>query len=177
MATRAVLGRASRSSSKRPSLRFFSPSCFPFALHSLWFADLTFLSSNTPPLKLDGNNSEGAIQDARQKWNSLSSKTKIAVGASVAGTCLAAACVFAFCCIKQRRLGRKEKEIEDAKFEKSTAELMAYRAEAAARQMQWQQQRQQQAPRQGGIPQTYVKGHTQRGSWGVLNAARGYQRF
>jgi len=32
------------------------------------------------------------------------------------------------------RAGKKEREIEDAKFEKGTAELMAYRAQMAAGQ-------------------------------------------
>lgn len=37
--------------------------------------------------------------------------------------------VFAVCCIKQRRIGKREKLLEDAKFEKNANELLAYRAE------------------------------------------------
>jgi beta-glucanase (GH16 family) len=80
-------------------------------------------------IKLDGNNSDSLSQTTRQKWNSLPSGTKIAIAASAAGVLLVSIVVFAFCCIKQRRAGKRERLMEDAKFEKSTAELLAYRAE------------------------------------------------
>lgn len=41
---------------------------------------------------------------------------------------LLAVAIFAFCCIKQRRAGKHEKLIEDAKYEKNAAEVMAYRS-------------------------------------------------
>ena len=37
--------------------------------------------------------------------------------------------LLAFCCVRQRRIGRRERAIEDSKFENGRAELMAYRAE------------------------------------------------
>jgi hypothetical protein len=37
--------------------------------------------------------------------------------------------VFAFCCIRQRRAGKHERLIEDAKYEKMQGEVMAYRAD------------------------------------------------
>jgi beta-glucanase (GH16 family) len=82
-------------------------------------------------IKLDGNNSGTLSQSTTQKWNSLSSTTKIAIAASVGAVLLISIIVFAFCCIRQRRAGKKERLMEDAKFEKSTAELLAYRAQMA----------------------------------------------
>lgn len=83
------------------------------------------LLNSSKPIKLDGSNTQSAVQ----KWNGLSSTTKIAIGASVCGALLIAAIVFIFCCIKQRRAGKRERLLEDAKFEKDRAELMAFRAE------------------------------------------------
>jgi hypothetical protein len=85
--------------------------------------------STTTALALDGANGSSTSQTATQKWKSLSSGVKIAIACSVGGAILAIIAVFAFCCIKQRRAGKHEKLIEDAKFEKERAELMAYRAE------------------------------------------------
>ena len=82
-------------------------------------------------IKLDGNNSGTLSQTTTQKWNSLSSTTKIAIAASVGAVLLISILVFAVCCIRQRRAGKKERLMEDAKFEKSTAELLAYRAQMA----------------------------------------------
>lgn len=59
----------------------------------------------------------------------MSSGAKIAIIASVCGVLAVALGVFIFCCIKQRRIGKHERLVEDAKFEKNQAELMAYRAE------------------------------------------------
>lgn len=85
-------------------------------------------NSEKAALKLDGANGS-ASQSAAQKWNSLSSSAKIGIGASVAGVLVLSILIFAFCCIKQRRAGKRERMVEDAKFEKDQAELMAYRAQ------------------------------------------------
>lgn len=59
----------------------------------------------------------------------MSSGAKIAIFASVFGVLAIFAGIFIFCCIKQRRIGKHERMVEDAKFEKDRAELMAFRAE------------------------------------------------
>lgn len=86
------------------------------------------LCSTTKALTLDGNNSPSTSQTAKQKWNSLSHTTQIGIEAAVGGAALLAVLAFAFFCIRQRRAGRRERELEDAEWEKSSAELMAYRA-------------------------------------------------
>lgn len=85
--------------------------------------------SDTKPIKLDGANGHSTAQTAEQKWNGLSKNGKIAVAASVLGVLAVCVIVFAFCCIRQRRIGKHEKLIEDAKFEKNQSELLAYRAQ------------------------------------------------
>ena len=59
----------------------------------------------------------------------MSSGAKIAIIASVCGVAAVGLAVFVFCCFKQRRIGKHERLVEDAKFEKNQADLMAYRAE------------------------------------------------
>lgn len=83
------------------------------------------LLNTTAPIKLDGSNGESASK----RWAGLSTTTKIAIGAGIGGAALIFAAVFVICCLKQRRVGKHEKLIEDAKFEKDRAELMAFRAE------------------------------------------------
>jgi Glycosyl hydrolases family 16 len=85
--------------------------------------------NTTDPIKLDGDNSASASQTAKQKWNGLSKTTKIIIAASVLGVVVVCIAVFAFCCIRQRRAGKHEKLVEDAKFEKNQSELLAYRAQ------------------------------------------------
>ncbi|RMD43899.1 hypothetical protein DV735_g1246, partial [Chaetothyriales sp. CBS 134920] len=87
------------------------------------------ISNSSAAIKLDGENSQSAVQSAKQTWNSLSRAAQIGIIASVSGVGLIALLVFGFCCFRQRRAGRHERLAEDAKFEKDTAELMAYRAE------------------------------------------------
>ena len=67
-----------------------------------------------------------------QKWAGLSTGVKIAIIAVPSGIALLLAIFGGFCCIKQRALGRRERAIEDAQWEKSTAELMAYRRQMAS---------------------------------------------
>lgn len=83
------------------------------------------LLNTTAPIKLDGPNGESVTK----RWAGLSTTTKIAIGATIGGVALLIAAVFIFCCVKQRRVGKHEKLLEDAKFEKDRAELMAFRAE------------------------------------------------
>lgn len=45
------------------------------------------------------------------------------------GVLLLCVAIFAFCCIRQRRAGKHEKLIEDAKYEHNTAEVLAHRAD------------------------------------------------
>ncbi|KAL9618207.1 MAG: hypothetical protein Q9160_007041 [Pyrenula sp. 1 TL-2023] len=87
------------------------------------------LNDTKKALPLDGNQSKSSSQNAHQKWNSLSQTAKISIGASIAGVALLAAVIFAFCCIKQRRLGKKERALADAEYEKRTQELLTYRSE------------------------------------------------
>ena len=84
--------------------------------------------SNTAPIKLDGENGESTSQTIKQKWNGLSNQTKYIIGGVVGGVILVAVGIFAFCCIRQRRAGKHEKLIEDAKYEKNAAEVLAYRS-------------------------------------------------
>lgn len=81
--------------------------------------------NTTKAIQLDGTNEKTVAQ----KWSGLSQNAKIAIAASVCGALLIALCVFAFCCIRQRRAGKHEKLLEDAKYEKDRAELLAFRAE------------------------------------------------
>lgn len=82
-------------------------------------------------IKLDGENSGSISESTKQKWNSLSPTTKIAIAATAGGVLLVSMLVFAFCCIRQRRAGKRERLLEDAKFEEDKAELLAYRAQMA----------------------------------------------
>jgi len=85
--------------------------------------------NETTPIKLDGENSSSTTQTVKQKWNGLTPTTKYIIIGVVCGVLLLAVAIFAFCCIRQRRAGKHEKLIEDAKYEKNAAEVMAYRAD------------------------------------------------
>ena len=87
------------------------------------------MANGTSAIKLDGDNSLSSSQTAQQKWHSLSKESKIIIASVVLGVVALCALVFAFCCIRQRRAGKHEKLVEDAKFEKNQSELLAYRAE------------------------------------------------
>lgn len=65
-------------------------------------------------------------------WNALPKAAQIAIIAGVLGVAALLFLLMVFCCIKQRRAGRREKKIADAEFEKGAAELMDYRRKAAA---------------------------------------------
>ena len=64
-----------------------------------------------------------------QKWKGLAPTTKYIIIGVVGGVLLLCVLIFAFCCIKQRRAGKHEKLLEDAKYENNTAEVLAYRAD------------------------------------------------
>jgi beta-lactamase regulating signal transducer with metallopeptidase domain len=92
--------------------------------------DLGPLCSGTKrAFALDGNNNVSAAESATRRWKSLSNSAKVAIFCSVAGVLLVAIAVMTFCCIRQRRAGKKERAIADAEFEKGTTELLAFRAE------------------------------------------------
>ena len=86
-------------------------------------------STDGSAIKLDGENGSSSTQTAEQKWAGLSKTNKIIIASVVLGVVAVCAIVFAFCCIRQRRAGKHEKLVEDAKFEKNQSELLAYRAQ------------------------------------------------
>lgn len=47
----------------------------------------------------------------------------------VCGVALLCIAIFAFCCFRQRRAGKHERLVEDAKYEQNAAEVFAYRAD------------------------------------------------
>ena len=124
------------------------------------------MCSTTQPLKLDGNNDPSTSDTVSQKWNSFSHTTKLAIGASAGGAAAIAILAFAFFCIRQRRAGRREKALEDAEWEKSSAELLAYRSAMDTQQPQ-------QTPMMGGMR---AGGGGGRSSW-MLGGQKGFQRF
>lgn len=64
----------------------------------------------------------------KQRWSELSAAAKIGIYASICAFIAITLGLWALCCIKGRRAGKREGAIADAEFEKDTAELMAYRA-------------------------------------------------
>jgi uncharacterized protein HemX len=128
-------------------------------------------------LKLDGENGQSTVQSASQRWNGLSSGAKIAIIASVCGVLGLGLAVFIFCCIKQRRLGKHERLVEDAKFEKNQAELMAYRAEMGRQRSEKYSQVQVNAVPMGNMGASYYPPRTpmQGGASPLLPG--GYQRY
>lgn len=129
------------------------------------FSSIKLLNS-TKAISLDGENGQSMVQ----RWHGLSQTAKIAIGASVCGALLIGVIVFAFCCIKQRRAGKHEKLLEDAKFEKDRAELMAFRAEMS-RQRNEKYAHVQNAPVPGRIMPSNTFSMTNMGDY------RGYQRY
>jgi len=85
--------------------------------------------NDTKPISLDGENSASSTETVSQKWNGLSQSTKYIIIGVVCGVVALLILVFAFCCCRQRRAGKHEKLVEDAKYEKMQGEVMAYRAD------------------------------------------------
>jgi len=71
-------------------------------------------------------------ETTEQKWNGLSTGAKIAIIVVPSAVVGILAIVGGFCCIKQRALGRRERAIEDAQWEKENAEMLSYRRQMAA---------------------------------------------
>lgn len=67
-----------------------------------------------------------------ERWNKLPQWAKITIIAAPLGLLALAILVGCFCCIKQRKIGRKERLIEDAAWEKNNAEMLAYRRQMAS---------------------------------------------
>ena len=63
----------------------------------------------------------------RERWNKLSKGAQIAIAASVIGVTALLIVLYAFCCIKQRRAGKRERRLADSAWEKEQAELNEYR--------------------------------------------------
>jgi hypothetical protein len=119
------------------------------------------LCSDTTPIKLDGDNSESTSQTVKQKWNGLTPTTKYIIIGVVAGVLLLCVAIFAFCCIRQRRAGKHEKLIEDAKYEKNTAEVLAYRADMTRMRSEQYKQAQVHVSPAMGNPSTMYQNYGQ----------------
>lgn len=115
--------------------------------------------NTTAAIKLDSTNGESVVK----RWQGLSETAKIAIGASVCGAASIAAIIFAFCCIKQRRAGKHERLLEDAKFEKDRVELLAFRAEMG-------RQRNEKLAMMQGASNGQSNTHS-------MDIGRGYQRY
>ncbi|KAK6364631.1 hypothetical protein LTS17_011928 [Exophiala oligosperma] len=153
--------------------------------------------NDTKPLKLDGENSSSTSQTVKQKWNGLAPTTKYIIGGVVGGVALLAIAIFTFCCVRQRRAGKHEKLIEDAKYEKNAAEVLAYRADMSRmrNEMYKQQaqvhvspmvgggmgatlQHQQSQPMMAGMRSPSPGyGYAQGGGGGMNSYGRGYQKY
>ncbi|KAF2259812.1 hypothetical protein CC78DRAFT_536849 [Lojkania enalia] len=68
----------------------------------------------------------------RNRWEALSKGAKIAIIASVIGFIVICACFITFCCIKQRRAGRREFAALQAEQNKEAAELLEYKRQMAS---------------------------------------------
>ncbi|KAK2875653.1 hypothetical protein FQN49_001532 [Arthroderma sp. PD_2] len=64
-----------------------------------------------------------------QKWRELPSGAKIAIFASIGGAAILGLAVMAFCCVKQRRAGRREFSMENSKFVEDQNNVMAMRTQ------------------------------------------------
>ena len=94
-----------------------------------------FLSSGEErAFSLDGNNRKGMRETAGKEWQGLSKNAQIGIACGVVSALAIGAAITTFCCIKQRRAGRRERALEDAKFEKGTSELLEFRAEMKRQQ-------------------------------------------
>ena len=63
----------------------------------------------------------------RNRWAALSSTAKIAIFASIGGVVAIAAAIILFCCIKQRRAGRKEYAAYQADLDKEATDLIQHK--------------------------------------------------
>jgi hypothetical protein len=64
----------------------------------------------------------------RNRWKALGKGTQVGIIAGVIGFAAIAACLIAFCCIKQRRAGRKEYASYEAEVSKEAADLIEHKS-------------------------------------------------
>ncbi|KAL2003274.1 hypothetical protein VTN02DRAFT_4484 [Thermoascus thermophilus] len=64
-----------------------------------------------------------------QRWKELPRGAKIAIYCVIAGVCASALGLLTFCCIKQRRLGRKEYSAEATKYDSERTEMLNWQTE------------------------------------------------
>jgi Tfp pilus assembly protein PilN len=66
------------------------------------------------------------------RWKALSKGVQIGILAGVLGFVLICVCLMTFCCIKQRRAGRREHQALLAQESKEAADLLAYKNQMAS---------------------------------------------
>ncbi|KAJ9296830.1 CAZyme family GH16 [Paecilomyces variotii] len=71
-------------------------------------------------------------ESVSQKWSKLPSGAKIGIACAIAGVGASALGLFAFYCVKQRRAGRAEYNLENSKFDTNRTEMSNF-------QSQWRQ--------------------------------------
>ena len=64
----------------------------------------------------------------KNRWNALSKGAQIGIIGGVAGFAVLVACFIVFCCIKQRRAGRKEYAAYQAEVNKEATDLLERKA-------------------------------------------------
>lgn len=64
-----------------------------------------------------------------QRWNNLSSGARIAIIASASAVVGIAALAFLFCCIRQRRLGKREWNAQNNQWTQERTDMMNMQAE------------------------------------------------
>ena len=63
----------------------------------------------------------------QNKFSALPKAAQIAVAAAVIGVASILLILLTFCCIKNRRAGRRERAIADAEFERNVREVQQYK--------------------------------------------------
>ena len=74
------------------------------------------------------SNQHTTIESASQRFDHYSTGVKIAILGSVGGVVALLVVLMTWCCITQRRAGKREKAMADAEWEKGERELLAHRA-------------------------------------------------
>jgi hypothetical protein len=113
MATKLVAGRASS------PLRKF--------LYYTRFRDMLTICSGNSTIAEEIN--KAPAKSVADRFNELSPVGKIAVYASAGGVGLLAFVILTFCCIRNRRAGRREGEAYNQKFETERANALNYQME------------------------------------------------
>jgi len=70
----------------------------------------------------------------KNRWNALSKGAQIGIIGGAIGGAILLGCIIAFCCIKQRRAGRREYAAYQAEVDKEAADLLQHKSN-------WQQNR------------------------------------